>query len=357
MGGATYVKTDKTMPEGIDLKNILKSSKLPIKGRAPELVGIEDWINSEPLTVAGLKGNVVLVDFWTYTCINCIRTFPHTTAWYEKYKDKGFVLLGVHSPEFNFEKKKENVAREIAKYNIRYPVALDNDHKTWNVFANRYWPAHYLIDAAGNIRYTHFGEGRYAETEKGIQQLLLEAGHLSVDEAAEVREAGSEVEFGKIGTPEIYLGYLRINNLGNKDVKVLPSSIYTFQPPKDIEQNRFYFVGEWKIEPEFAELVGDGGLPDGAAGKLIIRYKANKINMVLDTKDGASVPLELKLDGVYLTEQNKGADVILESGKSIAHINSSAFYNFVDTGDEYDWHTLEIIINSPGLKAFTFTFG
>ena len=354
IGGVIYINTDKIMPEDMKLDNILKSAKLPVKGEAPELAGIDGWINSEPLTLEGLRGKVVLVDFWTYTCINCIRTFPHITAWYEKYKDNGFVLLGVHSPEFRFEKKKENVERTAAENNLDYPIALDNDMKTWNAFANRYWPAKYLIDAEGNIRYTHFGEGRYEETEKAIQQLLLEAGHLSVNEVTEVKEAAMGVDIGKIGTPEIYLGYLRINNLGNKDEGVLPDTTHTFSEVKSVEENRFYFVGDWKIEREFSEFVGE---PASPAGKIIIRYKANKINVVLDTKDGVAVPLELKLDGEYLIEQNKGADVIMDNGKSTVNVLSPGFYNLVDTGEEYEWHTLEIIINSSGLQAFAFTFG
>jgi len=348
-------RTGFILPKGEVMKNTfqkfaLEVTKLPNKGVAPELVGIDSWINSNPLTLESLRGKVVLIDFWTYTCINCIRTFPHISGWYEKYKDKGFVVLGVHSPEFNFEKKRENVVREARKNNLNYPIAQDNDMKTWNAYANRYWPAEYLIDAQGNIRYTHFGEGRYEVTEKAIQQLLLEAGHLSVDEVVEIEEVDPGVEFGKIGTPEIYLGYLRINNLGNKGEKVLPGTAHTFLEVDDIRESRFYFVGDWQIEPEFAEFVGD-------RGKLIIRYKANKMNIVLDTKDGVAVPLELKLDGEYLTEQNKGVDVVIENGKSTAIIETAGFYNFVDTGDIYDWHTLEIILNSPGFQGFAFTFG
>jgi len=354
IGGVIYINTDKIMPEDMKLDNILKSAKLPVKGEAPELAGIDGWINSEPLTLEELRGKVVLVDFWTYTCINCIRTFPHITAWYEKYKDNGFVLLGIHSPEFRFEKEKENVEREARKNNLTYPIALDNDMKTWNAFANRYWPAKYLLDVEGNIRYIHFGEGRYEETEKAIQQLLLEAGHLSVNEVAEVKEAAMGVDISKIGTPEIYLGYLRINNLGNKDEEVLPDTTHTFSEVKSVEENLFYFVGDWKIEREFSEFVGE---PASPAGKIIIRYKANKINVVLDTKDGVAVPLELKLDGEYLIEQNKGADVIMDNGKSTVNVLSPGFYNLVDTGEEYEWHTLEIIINSSGLQAFAFTFG
>ena len=140
---------------------VMDLPNLPNMGKAPEILGISGWINSETLTLENFKGKVVLVDFWTYSCINCIRTLPYVEGWYKKYKDNGFVLLGIHAPEFNFEKEKKNVESAVKKYGLTYPVALDNDHKTWNAFSNRYWPAHYLIDVDGNIRYQHFGEGGY----------------------------------------------------------------------------------------------------------------------------------------------------------------------------------------------------
>ena len=168
LGAILYLNKNR-LPSLREIVPIAQFQKLPIKREAPELVGIQDWINSEPLTLKELRGKVVFVDFWTYTCINCIRTFPHLSEWHRKYKDSGFVLLGVHSPEFNFEKKKENVVKEVRKYGLEYPIALDNDHETWNAFQNRYWPAEYLIDVNGNIRYHHFGEGRYAEIESEIK--------------------------------------------------------------------------------------------------------------------------------------------------------------------------------------------
>src|SRR3989338_2195405 len=245
---------------------MLDSTKLPVLGKASEIRGISGWLNSEPLTLESLKGKVVLVDFWTYSCINCIRTIPYIEGWYEKYKDNNFVILGIHAPEFDFEKDKKNVESAIQKYSISYPVALDNDHKTWNAFNNRYWPEHYLIDVDGNIRYQHFGEGRYAETENSIQKLLLEAGLLTVDKVVQVVEPPAGADFSGIGTPEIYLGYLRINNVGNMDEKVPTEKPFTFAEPATIEKNKFYFSGTWKIGPEFAEYVGK----KGETGKLII---------------------------------------------------------------------------------------
>jgi len=329
-------------------KNLI-TSKLSIEGKAPEITGIHDWINTEPLTLAELRGKVVLVDFWTYSCINCIRTFPHTREWHEKYKDYGFVFLGVHTPEFKFEKKKENVEREAEENNLTYPIALDNDYATWLAYNNRYWPAHYLIDAEGNIRYHHFGEGQYDKTESAIQQLLLEAKLISVDQLAEINEALPQVDFSKIGTPEIYFGYLRIKNLGNMVKGVQANTAYEFPVPDEMKENLFYLTGSWKIGPEESTFVGT------QPGKILLRYKASKANMVLDAD--RPIDVEILLDGKPLTANNKGASVILKDGHSVMTVDKPALYHLVDTKDEYDWHTLEIIVPEAGLQAFTFTFG
>jgi len=317
-------------------QNLLaKTSDFPIEGTAPSLSGILGWINSNPLSEADLRGKVVLVDFWTYSCINCIRTLPHLNEWHKKYKDNGLVILGVHSPEFDFEKKMENVAGAVEKYDITYPVALDSNHETWKAFNNQYWPAHYLIDIQGNIRYHSFGEGHYAETEAAIQQLLLEAKLLTLDKITGIKEPPADTDFRSIGTPEIYFGYLRINNVGNKDVDVRPNTPHVFAEPTEIEENRFYFAGTWTIGSEASELSENGG-------KLILRYKASKVNMVAEAKDGEAIPVEVFLDG-------KPVGVI--------PISSPQLYNLIDTGGDYDWHTLEIRIPDPGFRAFTFTFG
>ncbi len=297
--------------------------------------GISEWINSNPLSEADLKGKVVLVDFWTYSCINCIRTLPHLNEWHKKYKDNGLIILGVHSPEFDFEKKKENVEAAVKKYNIEYPVALDSEHATWNAFNNQYWPAHYLVDAKGNVRHHSFGEGHYAETESAIQNLLLEAGLLTLDKIVAPKELLPDANFRNIGTPEIYLGYLRINNLGNKDAGARPNEPHTFVEPMEIEENRFYFVGDWTIGSEASELTE-------GSGKLILRYKAGKVNIVAGSKDGAEIPIKILLD-------KKSAPEVI--------ISSPQLYNLVNTAGDGVWHTLEIRIPRPGLRVFTFTFG
>lgn len=317
-------------------KNLLaKAERLPVLGAAPELRGIKGWLNTKPLSLKDLRGKVALLDFWTYSCINCIRTIPHLEAWYEKYKGNEFVILGVHSPEFDFEKKIENVAGAIKKYGITYPVALDSEHETWNAFGNQYWPAHYLIDADGNIRYRSFGEGHYAETESAIQNLLLEANLLTLDKITEIKEPPADADFKSIETPEIYLGYARINNAGNIDPDTKPDSPHVFTEPTNLSPNRFYLVGTWIIRREASELTGKNG-------KIIIRYKSGKVNIVAETERTKEIHLKIFLDGKL-----KGETLV----------SSPRLYNLIDEAGDYNWHTLEIRIPDSGLRVFTFTFG
>ena len=334
-----------------EVKNLLGfSSDLPILKKAPELVGLASWMNSKPFLLEELTGKVVLVDFWTYTCINCIRNIPHIKALYEKYKDNGLVVLGVHTPEFEFEKDVNNVRASVKQYGITYPVVQDNDYDTWRAFENRFWPALYLIDAEGNIRYTHFGEGKYAETEAAIQQLLLEADLLSLDKISRVTELPASVDFQSIGTPEIYFGAARINNVGNPISEVQVNEPYEFFEPETVEFNRFYFVGTWRIMPEFAQLVQ-------GEGKILIRYKANKVNIVFGATGGPDVLAKIKLDGEYLTEKNKGEDIVFQDKVSFLKVKGANLYNLVDTKDDYGTHTLELIVPSTSLQFFAFTFG
>lgn len=313
------------------------AAKLPSEGRAPSLAGIAGWINSSPLDDADLRGKVALVDFWTYSCINCIRTIPHLQTWHEKYKDNGFILLGAHSPEFDFEKKRENVEEAVKKYGITYPVALDSEHETWNAFGNQYWPAHYLIDVNGNIRYKSFGEGHYAQTESAIQNLLAEAGLLTLDKITEIKEPPADTNFQNIGTPEIYLGYARINNAGNIDSDTKPDLPHAFSEPEssDLLPGRFYFSGTWTIGREASELTN-------GSGKLILRYKAGAVNIVAESKNGKETPAEIVLDG--------------KSVKTVS-ISSPQLYNLIDASGDGNWHTLEVRVPAPNLRVFTFTFG
>ncbi|MBI2580351.1 redoxin domain-containing protein [Candidatus Woesearchaeota archaeon] len=243
--------------------------------RVAELVGISDWVNSEPLKLADLKGKVVLVDFWTYTCINCIRTLPYLNMWHEKYGGKGLVIIGVHSPEFDFEKELSNVQKAVAKYGIKYAVALDNEHETWRAFKNNYWPHKYLIDIDGKVRYDHIGEGGYDRTEIAIQELLEERAEKMgeravIPESISLPKGAVGVDFASIATPEIYFGYefARVN-LGNEQ-GFSPEKVVSYSAPESyasLTPNVPYIEGEWRNNPDNLELISD-------SGRILLKYTA-----------------------------------------------------------------------------------
>ena len=236
-------------------------SRLPILGKAPDFTGIEKWLNSQnPLTIVGLRGQVVLVDFWTYTCINCIRTLPYVTSWYEKYKDNNFVVVGVHTPEFEFEKKTGNVEAAIKQYKINYPVAQDNDYATWRAYNNRYWPAKYLIDVDGNIRKFHFGEGEYEEMESAIRELIKEGGE---DVEAEINKTGVQTP-NMAKTPESYLGFDRMDRFWSGEKITLGEKRYSLK--QGLPLHHLGFEGEWLVEREYSQAGAGSGLyyPCGA---------------------------------------------------------------------------------------------
>lgn len=321
-------------------------------GVAPEIRGIHEWFNSDPLTISRLRGKVVVVDFWTYSCINCIRTLPYLKAWDEKYRDRGLVIIGLHTPEFGFEKDRENVKRAIEQYGIRYPVAMDNDKKTWNAYANRYWPHKYLIDAQGNIRYEQIGEGGYVEFEEKIRELLVEAGYFSSGglEDGPARVVAEEVQFREIKTPEIFFGYGRGGFLGNPK-GLLKANDFSYSEPERLEEDVYYLVGQWRVGEENAEYVGEGG------GKVLLKYTAKSVNMVAGAP-GRSVEVEVLLDGRHLTPSTAGADVRFDpSGRSVATIREARLYSLVHSQAGYEPHTLTLIVGEKGLQAYTFTFG
>ncbi|WP_250627759.1 thioredoxin family protein [Pinirhizobacter soli] len=289
--------------------------------QAPEFTGIAGWLNSKPLTMQGLRGKVVLVDFWAYSCINCIRTFPHVTQWYEKYKDKGLVIVGVHAPEFNFERQEGNVRDAIKRYNITYPVALDNDLKTWDAFSNQYWPAEYLIDKNGNIISKRFGEGHYLETENQIRT-LLGLPPLQGDEAPST--------LGMVGSPEMYFGSDRQEFLASPESGRLGTRDFT--APTRLELNKFALVGAWEIGRENATLVGDHG-------EIRLHYKAAKLHMVASAV--TPTKLEIIVDG---------------KPQPPVTVQGSMLYTLAD-GADYKDHVVTIKIPKGSFHAFTFTFG
>lgn len=337
-----YFTTLDMQKDAIQTVKQVDESKFPI---APELVGISGYVNTSPEQLkATMKDKVILYDFWTYTCINCIRTFPYLTAWNEKYSDKGLLIIGVHSPEFEFEKDINNVKMAVEKYGLTYPVVLDNDHTTWDAFGNRYWPAEYLTDSLGHIRHTHFGEGAYDETEKVIQQLLDERSQrLGLDIASDQSLVGiKEHQFTSQQTPELYFGYgfaSGRNFLGNSEGFRAEQTI-TYSLPSNLQQDHFYLEGQWQNLPDSIRLVSQNG-------KIVLPYYAKDVHIVAANK----ADLQLLLDGNPITASNAGADV--QNG--IVHISENRLYNIVSTSPAN--HTVEIIVNSPGFEIYTFTFG
>ncbi len=303
---------------------------------APELAGIEGYINTEGIKISDLVGKkVILIDFWTYSCINCQRTLPYLTMWHEKYKDKGLEIIGVHSPEFAFEKKYENVKRAVEKWNIKYPVVLDNEHKTWNAFMNRYWPHKYLIDSDGYIVWDHIGEGGYAESERKIQELLKERmDKLGMKDSVPTEVSAVEapsVEFGKINTPEIYLGYgFTRGNFGNKEgLPAMQEVLYTI--PAQQYQNQVYLEGTWFVDSDHVRLVSD-------RGRVALKYDAKNVNIVAAAEPGSD--LSVFVDGKELAGQK---------------VKEEDLYSLVDT--KYGKHELSFEIYGSGFKLYTFTFG
>lgn len=308
---------------------------LPTPYATPEFTGIQTWLNSGPLTMSALRGHVVLVDFWTYSCINCIRTLPYITKWDQAYHDKGLVIIGVHAPEFEFEKDVANVGRALAKYNIHYPVAIDNRLDTWTAFRNRYWPAHYLIDRQGRVVYTHFGEGNYAKTEHNIRYLL------GLNEIT-LPIADTPV-FSSGQTPETYLGYARMQHFASPG-PIAKDTVQRFSFPASLSNNYWALSGKWRIEKESIVAAE----PDA---KLQLNFTAGKVFLVLGTRDGSPVTAHLTLNGKPLLEKAGK-----EAPDGVVTIDQHALYELVSQPNVQN-NVLEITATSPGLEAYAFTFG
>ena len=300
----------------------LPGAQAQAPGRAPDFTGISHWINSPPLTMQGLRGKVVLVDFWTYSCINCLRTLPHLKSWWAKYHDKGLVIVGVHSPEFDFEKNSANVEAAVKKYGIGWPVAQDNDLATWNAWNNQYWPAEYLVDKDGNVVMHHYGEGHYMETENAIRRLL--------GMQPMTHEDVPTADLSRIGSPEMYLGSNRVHNLANPIPPLMFSHGYT--APARLDLNQFALQGTWRLHGEYAELTG-------SHGEIRLHFKSGKLHMVASSPE--PVTLSITVDG------KKQPDVT---------VHGSRLYTLFDS-DDYRDHVVTIVIPKSGFKAFTFTFG
>ena len=308
--------------------------------KAPELTGIAGYINAPPnLTIASLRRHVVLVDFWTYTCNNCIRTLPYMNSWNEKYSKDGLVIIGVHSPEFDFEKDYGNVLSAVNQYGIKYPVVLDSDHATWNAYQNQYWPRHYLIDGNGRVRFDHIGEGGYDETEAQIVQLLSEEKKTPIPMNTTQADAPS-VDFGKITTPEIYFGYsFRRAFLGNYNPLLEGDELDVSIPMGQLAENTPYLEGKWK---NFADSV----VLTSLKGAIEIVFTAKNVNIVAGSEN--STALALTLDGKTVNCVDFASGTCAVSGKRL--------YSLVNLPD-YGVHRLRIDAQGAGLQLFTFTFG
>jgi cytochrome c biogenesis protein CcdA/thiol-disulfide isomerase/thioredoxin len=319
-----------------------RETDLPVVGAMPEFVGVTAWLNSPPLSVERLRGKVVLIDFWTYSCINCIRTLPYVTSWYEKYKDRGFVVVGVHTPEFAFEKDEGNVRRAMQRFGVHYPVALDNDYGTWNAYDNHYWPAHYLVDAQGRIREVHFGEGHYEETERAIQNLLAEANRLQAPMPIEGRKA--DVDFSRIRSPETYIGYARAENFAARE-RLRADAAAQYSAPAALRLNQWTLTGRWRVESEAARL-------EGANGAIQFRFQAPALNLVMS---GRGARGHVWLDGRPITAENRGSDVAADGSVTI---EESRLYNLVrlPPGDDGP-HLFVLTFERPGATLYAFTFG
>lgn len=317
--------------------------------RAKEISSPDNFLNTDPITIRELVGEkVILVDFWTYTCINCQRTTPFLNSWYSKYEDDGLVILGIHTPEFEFEKELDNVTKATEALGIKYPVILDNDYSTWSAYKNRYWPRKYLIDIDGFIVYDHIGEGGYEETEKKIVEALNERskvlGLAPVFLDTSSPDAIDEVDFSKVKTRETYLGSARnefITNLPSKDCY---GSECTYTMPESIPLHDYALGGSWVVEEENAVLKSD-------TGSIVSHFSANKVNLVAG--GNAEVSATIYLDGELISDAFAGSDVI----KGKVMFKEHTLYNLVDLRGNYGEHTVEIRFEDPDIEAFAFTFG
>ncbi len=317
------IEETKTVDEAGKDDSDEKESSLPKLFNAPEFTGLENWINTVPInSLEELRGKVVLIDFWTYSCINCIRTLPYLQSWHEKYADDGLVIIGVHTPEFQFEQKPENVQKAVDDFGLTYAVVQDNDFKTWRAYQNRYWPAKYLIDQNGIVRYTHFGEGEYEETEEYIAE-LLNADMVATDVEAQ------EVDFRKIGTPETYIGLSRQEH-------------FVKDSEAKLRNNEWTLSGDWESDGERAVTTMPGT-------SIRMRFTATKANLVMGGTGSATV----KIDGQRATTENAGADVV----GGVLTLDGERLYELTDFDGKYGTHEIELIFDEAGVELFAWTFG
>jgi thiol-disulfide isomerase/thioredoxin len=321
---------------------------LPVEGRLPGFDGAAGWLNSRPLGVEELRGKVVLVDFWTYTCINWLRTLGHLRAWAERYQDHGLAVIGVHTPEFPFEREADNVREAASELGVDYPIALDPDYAVWTAFGNRYWPAAYFADAEGRIRHHQFGEGDYEMCERVVQQLLRESGREDVPgDIVSPADVGVEAQahWTNVESPETYLGAQQGHNFASPGGATIDTR-HTYTLPETLRLNSWALSGSWTVEPRASVL-------DQAGGAIVFRFHARDVNLVLRSRTGAIVPFRVHLDGDP-PGPSHGVDVDEEGGGALVR---PRLYQLVRQQEPIVDRTFEITFLESGAEAYVFTFG
>jgi thiol-disulfide isomerase/thioredoxin len=317
---------------------------LPRESRFPSLAGATEWLNSEPLTPADLRGRAVLIDFGTYTCINWLRTLPHIRAWAQKYREHGLVVVGIQTPEFAFEQSLESVRREVKARGIDWPIAVDNHYEIWRAFSNHYWPALYFVDREGIVRHHHFGEGQYEQSERVIQQLLGLAPQGLVTVSGEGDEA--EADWARLNSPETYLGYERTDNFASSGgIGLGEARVYA--APDRLKLNQWALAGDWTIEPEHVTL-------GAAGGRILFRFEARDVHLVLRrAQHGEPVPFRVLLDG----EAPGAAHGVDIGADGTGHLDEDRLYQLVRQPGAVETRTFEITFQGGGVEAYVFTFG
>ena len=318
------------------------------EGRMPELDGAVGWLNSAPLSSKALRGKVVVFNFWTYSCINSLRELPYTKAWAAKYQDAGLVVIGVHTPEFGFEKDAANVKHAVFDLNVAYPVPIDSNHSIWRVFRNEYWPADYFVDAKGRIRYHHFGEGEYDKSERVIQALLKENGAIGLDEnLVRIAATGPEAPPSEdVQSPETYVGYARTKHFASPE-RIARDSQKTYSTPEGLALNQWGLVGSWNES-------GENGTLLSAPGRIVIGFHSRDVHMVLGpAKNGAPVRFGVKLNGAAPADDH-GSD---SSADGAGEIREPRMYQLIRQKGSIKDVTFEIEFLDPGVEVFSFTFG
>ncbi|GMG89686.1 cytochrome c biogenesis protein DipZ [Cupriavidus metallidurans] len=351
-GGAMMAATSVPAEGGaMMMRAVDRPATLPVEGQFPGLNGAVEWLNSPPLTAEALRGKVVLVDFWTYSCINCLRTLPYVKAWAEKYRDQGLVVIGVHAPEFAFERNIDNVRKATKDLGVTYPVAIDNNYAIWRAFNNNYWPAHYFIDAQGRVRFHHFGEGEYEKSEAVIRQLLAEAGHADVTKVAMTADNamhGVEMpaDASALRSQETYVGYARAENFASPG-GARPDQSKEYAAPARPTLNEWGLAGNWKVGEEQATL-------EQASGKIVYRFHARDLHLVLGpAPDGKPVRFRVTIDG-KAPGASHGTDVAADGSGTVT---GQRLYQLVRQQGDVTDRTFAIEFLDPGVQAYAFTFG